>query len=85
MVVRLIKIAECDGGTEIVSKELYERIYCELADVLKNGGSVLALKEQARQTVSGVRATVLLTIIEELFDGTVRLRDADEVDYYRSG
>lgn len=82
---RFIKIAECDGGIEVVPKELYERIYAEVADILKEKGPafVRTFKEQARQAASGVRATLLLTVIEELPDGTVRLRDADEVDYYR--
>lgn len=81
-----IKIAECDGGIEVVARELYDRIFGEVEEMLKNKGSaaVLALKEQARQaTNSRVRSAVLLTVIETLADETVRLRTADEVDYYR--
>lgn len=83
---RFIKIAECDGGIEVVSKELYDRIYGEIVEMLTTKGSapVLALRKQANQAITSiVRSAVLLTIIEELPSGTVRLRDADEVDYYR--
>ncbi|OGG39942.1 hypothetical protein A2118_01175 [Candidatus Kaiserbacteria bacterium GWA2_50_9] len=86
MISNHIKIAECDGGIEVVSRELYDRIYREIATALKNEGAtaVLALKKQARRAAtSGARNAVLLTVIEELPDGTVRLRTADEVDYYR--
>lgn len=83
---RFLKIAECDGGIEIVEKKDFDRIFEEVAEVLASEGpaSVLALKEQARKTTpSGVRTAILLTIIEEFPSGAVRLRPADEVDYYR--
>lgn len=84
---RLIKIAECDGGIEVVEQKLYDRIYREVAEMLASKGPapVLELKEHARQAVtSTTRTAIFLTIIEELPGGTVRLRPADEVDYYRA-
>jgi hypothetical protein len=82
----LIKIAECDGGIEVVERELYDRIYDEVEETLKNKGSasVRALKEQVHQTEkSRVRSAILLTVIETPPGGGVRLRSADEVDYYK--
>lgn len=83
---RFIKIAECDGGIEVVERGLYDCIYDEVAEMLKTKGpvAVLAFKEQVRKTmVAQVRSVILLTVIEELPGKAVRLRNADEVDYYQ--
>lgn len=82
----LIKIAECDGGVEVVERKLYNVIQEEVGLTLANHGpaAVLALVERDRLAkISEVRAAILLTMVERLPEGNVRLRSADEVDYYR--
>lgn len=79
---KFIKIAECDGGIEVVERELYDRIYGEVASTFTASGAA-AVRALVQRSSNPVRTAILKTIVADDSADTIRLRSADEVDYYQ--